>query len=85
MSQTKLEEKLVWLDSLELAKAEANKTGKKIFVDFTGYTCTNCRWMEQNIFPDSEVKELLSRYILVRLYTDGEGKSSRREPKIRRR
>jgi thiol:disulfide interchange protein DsbD len=30
--------------------------------------------MEQNIFPDSEVKELLSKYILVRLYTDGEEK-----------
>ena len=30
--------------------------------------------MEQNIFPEPEVKELLSRYILVRLYTDGEEK-----------
>ena len=74
MSHTKLVEELVWLDSLELAKAESNKSGKKIFVDFTGYTCTNCRWMEQNIFPEPEVKELLSRYILVRLYTDGEEK-----------
>ena len=74
MSHTKLVEELVWMDNLELAKAESNKSGKKIFVDFTGYTCTNCRWMEQNIFPEPEVKELLSRYILVRLYTDGEEK-----------
>lgn len=71
---TSKSEELVWLDSLEVAKKEANKSDKKIFIDFTGYTCTNCRWMEQNIFPEADVKELLSKYILVRLYTDGEEK-----------
>ena len=30
--------------------------------------------MEQNIFPEQDVKDLLSRFILVRLYTDGEEK-----------
>ncbi|MBP9889778.1 MAG: thioredoxin family protein [Leptospiraceae bacterium] len=74
MTHTKLQEELVWLDNLEIAKAESLKTGKRIFVDFTGYTCTNCRWMEQNIFPEQDVKDLLSRFILVRLYTDGEEK-----------
>ncbi|MBP7283608.1 MAG: thioredoxin family protein [Leptospiraceae bacterium] len=74
MSNIKSQEELVWLDNLEIAKKESLKTGKRIFIDFTGYTCTNCRWMEQNIFPETDVKELLSRFILVRLYTDGEEK-----------
>ncbi len=74
-SQSILKEKeLIWVDNLADAKRESLMTGKKIFLDFTGYTCTNCRWMEQNIFPDSEVKELLSRFVLVKLYTDGDEK-----------
>jgi len=43
---------------------------KPIFIDFTGYTCTNCRWMEKNVFVDSKVEELFENFILVRLYTD---------------
>ncbi len=55
--------------ALELAKKE----NKKVFVDFTGYTCTNCRWMEANMFTRPEVKQEMEKYILVSLYTDGEG------------
>ncbi len=64
----------VWFTDYSEALAEAGKTQKPIFVDFTGYTCTNCRWMEANIFTISKVRELFSEYVLVRLYTDG-GKS----------
>ena len=61
-----------WIrDDYELAVRQAKETGKPIFVDFTGYSCTNCRWMERTIFPRKEVSDLMSRYILVRLYTDG--------------
>ena len=42
------------------------------FVDFTGYTCVNCRWMEKNVFSDPQVMALFRReFILVQLYTDG--------------
>ena len=41
---------LEWYTELEDGLAVAQKTGKPVFVDFTGYTCTNCRWMETNIF-----------------------------------
>ncbi|MFL6373456.1 MAG: protein-disulfide reductase DsbD family protein [Pyrinomonadaceae bacterium] len=54
-----------------LAKAKAEK--KLVFIDFTGYTCTNCRWMEANVFPKKEVEAEFGKYILARLYTDGEG------------
>ena len=63
-----------WItNDIEEAKRQAKAQNKKIFVDFTGYTCTNCRWMEANIFPVPVVKSTLDQFILVRLYTDGEG------------
>jgi thiol:disulfide interchange protein DsbD len=44
-----------------------------VFVDFTGYTCTNCRWMEANVFARPDVSSELGQFVLARLYTDGEG------------
>lgn len=67
-------EELVWFDNLEKAKEKALIQNRRIFIDFTGYTCTNCRWMEQNIFVIPEVKTLLNKFVLVRLYTDGDEK-----------
>lgn len=61
---------LTWHEDLESAYAEARETGRNIFVDFTGYTCTNCRQMEIEAFPHPAVKPLLEEYIRVRLYTD---------------
>ncbi|MEX2110109.1 MAG: cytochrome c biogenesis protein CcdA [Gemmatimonadaceae bacterium] len=55
------------------ALAAARATGKLVFLDFTGYTCTNCRWMEANVFTDPAVERELQRFVLTRLYTDGEG------------
>jgi len=65
---------LPWLtNDYQQALAIAKRDGKRVFVDFTGYTCTNCRWMEVNMFPRPEVREQLARYVLVKLYTDREG------------
>jgi len=64
-------EELQWYTELDDAFVEANTIGKNIFVDFTGYTCTNCRWMESNIFTKDEVKDRFKDFVLVRLYTDG--------------
>ena len=55
------------------ALATARESGKLVFLDFTGYTCTNCRWMEANVFTDSRVESELRQFVLSRLYTDGEG------------
>jgi thiol:disulfide interchange protein len=59
-----------WLDSYPAALAEAKKTGKNIFIDFTGYTCTNCRAMEASVFSRQDVKEMFGSFVLARLYTD---------------
>ncbi len=65
---------LDWIkNDLEKALLKAKVENKKVFVDFTGYTCTNCRWMEANLFPLPEVRAEMEKYVLVSLYTDGEG------------
>lgn len=64
----------VWLlNDYAGAQAAARTSGKLVFVDFTGYTCTNCRWMEANIFGRPDVSTELGQFVLSRLYTDGEG------------
>jgi thiol:disulfide interchange protein DsbD len=54
-----------------LAKAR-QETGSKrlVFIDFTGVTCTNCRYNEHEVFPRPEVRDRLQRFSLVELYTD---------------
>ena len=65
------QEDLVWHQSLETGLSEAQNSGNPIFIDFTGYTCTNCRWMESNIFTLQEVQKRLEQFVLVQLFTDG--------------
>ncbi len=62
---------LAWGESYTEALALAKERGKPVFVNFTGYTCTNCRDMEQNMFPKSEVMNELKEMVLLELYTDG--------------
>jgi thiol:disulfide interchange protein DsbD len=70
-------EKTVWLHSYEEALELAKKENKPIFIDFTGWTCTNCRWMESNVFPLPQVQKYFSGMINVKLYTD-----RREEPEL---
>ncbi|MGD0338740.1 MAG: cytochrome c biogenesis protein CcdA [Bacteroidota bacterium] len=62
-----------WISNYQDGLKRAKTEGKNIFVDFTGFACTNCRWMEANIFPRDDVKAQMKKFILVRLYTDGNG------------
>lgn len=65
------ESRIKWIDNdLEKALAQAKAENKRVFIDFTGYTCTNCRWMEANVFPKKEVEGEMSKFVLARLYTD---------------
>lgn len=62
------------LNDLPKALEEAKAQSKPVFIDFTGYTCTNCRWMEANMFTRPDIRESMNRFVRVRLFTDGEGK-----------
>ena len=66
---------LVGYDSLEGAMAAAKAQGKKVFVDFTGYGCVNCREMEARVWSDPEVLRLLrEEYVIASLYVDDKAK-----------
>lgn len=76
---------LPWLvNDYEGALAQAAAANQPVIVDFTGYTCTNCRWMEANMFTRPEVARELTRYVRVRLYTDGRGEPYRRFQNLQR-
>ena len=56
-----------WEKGFEIAKQE----NKPIMLDFTGWACVNCRKMEEQVWSDPAVYEVLkSEYILVSLYVD---------------
>lgn len=51
--------------------AFAKEHNKPILVDFTGYACVNCRKMEENVWPEEEVFNIINNdYVLVSLYVD---------------
>lgn len=53
--------------ALRVAKAE----NKPLFLDFTGHGCVNCREMEQSVWSDPRVIEILTNdYIICALYVD---------------
>ncbi|HLL99482.1 MAG TPA: cytochrome c biogenesis protein CcdA, partial [Pyrinomonadaceae bacterium] len=69
-----------WINNdFEGALKQAKAENKMVFVDFTGYTCTNCRWMEANMFVRREVETELNKFVLARLYTDGSGEVYERQ------
>lgn len=51
--------------------AYAKKVGKPVFLDFTGHSCTNCRKMENAVWPDAEVlNRLKNDFVVISLYVD---------------
>jgi thiol:disulfide interchange protein DsbD len=61
---------LAWTGNLKAAIDEARRQNKRVFVDFTGETCTNCKLNEKNVFTKPEIRNLFGSYLLVQLYTD---------------
>ena len=56
---------------LEEAKTYARQVDKPVLIDFTGRTCSNCREMENYVWRDNEVKQLInSSFVLCALFTD---------------
>ena len=52
---------------LEFAKAN----NKPILLDFTGWACVNCRRIEENVWTEPEIFNLINdNYVLISLYVD---------------
>jgi thiol:disulfide interchange protein DsbD len=64
------------------ALAQARRENKLVFINFTGYACTNCHWMKANMFPKPEIGSLLKDYILVDLFTDGSDAASEENQRL---
>jgi thiol:disulfide interchange protein DsbD len=74
-----------WItDDYPAALRAAAQSGRPVFVDFTGYTCTNCRWMEANMFPQPDVDRALGEFVLLRLYTDAQSADAERAQAMQR-
>ena len=74
---------LVWMkDQYREALDRARREGKLVFVDFTGYACTNCHWMRANMLSKPEIAALLKDFVLVELYTDGTDAASEANQKL---
>ncbi len=51
--------------------AKAKELNKPILLDFTGWACVNCRKMEENIWSEPDIYQILKEdYILISLYVD---------------
>jgi len=61
----------VFEDDYESALAYAKETNKPLLIDFTGWACANCRKMEDNVWPDPQVKDIFSKdLVIVSLHVD---------------
>ena len=65
-------------EALNQARAE----NKLVLVTFTGYACTNCQWMNANMFPRPEIADAAKDLVLVELYTDGTDTESEENQKM---
>ncbi len=63
-------DELPFIESYADARARAIAEKKPLFLDFTGVACNNCRAMERNVFPRSDVREQLARFVRAKLWVD---------------
>ena len=55
----------------EQGVAAAHSLNKPLIIDFTGWACVNCRKMEEQVWVEPQVRDLLHQdYVLVSLYVD---------------
>jgi len=74
---------LAWMkDQYRAALDRARRERKLVFVNFTGYACTNCHWMKANMFTRPEIAAALQDFVLVELYTDGTDAASEANQKL---
>lgn len=53
------------------AMAQAQKEKKPLLIDFTGWSCVNCRKMEAEVWTDPGVQQLINGdFVLLQLYVD---------------
>lgn len=75
--------KAAWIkNDYDGAVAKAKQEGKPVLISFTGYACTNCKWMKANMFTRPAVADAMNGFVLLELYTDGTDEASERNQKL---
>lgn len=78
-------QRVAWIvDDYAGARAKARQENKPLLLNFTGYACTNCRLMEENVLPRPEVTSVLEDFVAVELHTDGVDEKSKANAKLQR-
>lgn len=63
--------KIIAFTDYEKGMAFAEKEGKPVMLDFTGHACVNCRKMEDNVWSDKKVMQILKNdLVVISLYVD---------------
>ena len=58
-------------DDYDAGMEYAQRTGKPVMLDFTGYGCVNCRKMELAVWTNQKVSDIMKNdYVLITLYVD---------------
>ncbi len=58
-------------DDYEMGMEYAKRVNKPVFVDFSGFGCVNCRKMENAVWSDPKVKDMLENdFVLITLMVD---------------
>lgn len=56
---------------LEKGMTYASEHDLPVIIDFSGYACVNCRKMEEHVWPNPGIKDLLHNdFVLISLYVD---------------
>ncbi|WP_442845104.1 protein-disulfide reductase DsbD family protein [Leeuwenhoekiella sp. H156] len=62
---------IITFKDYEKGMAYAKSQGKPALLDFTGYACVNCRKMEERVWPDPQILQILKEdVVLISLYVD---------------
>ena len=62
---------LVVFTDYEKGLAYAKEVNKPVLLDFTGHACSNCRKMENNVWTDENVSQILkNEVVLISLFAD---------------
>ncbi len=62
---------LITFKDYEAGMAHAKKVNKPVMLDFTGYACVNCRKMEERVWPEPQIQQILrEELVLISLYID---------------
>ena len=62
---------IIAFNDYEIGLAYAKKVNKPVMLDFTGYACVNCRKMEERVWADPHILDVLKNdIVLISLYVD---------------